>query len=769
LNRYWGYNSFLPLQWEAVTAIGARRDSLVILPTGGGKSVCFQLPVLAMAGTAIVISPLVSLMKDQVDTLRGLGIAAAYLNSAMSEEERAQTLRALQAGEYQLLYVAPERFAGADFMAFLHQCDIAYFVIDEAHCISQWGHDFRPAYRELSRLRREFPQLGIHAFTATATEPVRRDIIQALGLHQPEVHIGNFERANLFYRVQHRHDLNKQVRQIIDRHPNEGGIIYCISRKDVDELAKTLKTQGYNVLPYHAGLSDALRTSNQEAFLREQVDIVVATVAFGMGIDRSNIRYVIHTGMPKSIENYQQEAGRAGRDRLEAECVLLYSGSDVGKWRTIMGKPDTETDQAALDKLYEMSNYCQRLLCRHKFLVEYFGQPYEKTNCGHCDACLGEYETLPDSLTVALKILSCVARLKERFGASHVAQVLRGANTEKIQQFAHQQLSTYGLLSEYRAADITQWIDQLVHQEFLAREPQYNSLQLTPSGLSMLKNKQGSAFLVKPVPRKESSKKAKAEAVQGDFDAALFETLRVLRKSLAIEQRVPPYIIFSDATLRDMARRLPTSLSAFRQIKGVGEAKMQTLAPRFLDAILEFMDGKPSVSSESSELGEPVFERAEADFSDSQVSWPDRATRKSNPATIDSDAFHLETYSPNESDTGQLSDNPARVSQSNKNKLSKEEVMRQFAEGVSFDEVLENSGKALSTVVEHLCEYLQQHAITRPEPWVSSSTYQAVCRAVFALGGTRMKPLYEALNEQVSYDEIRISLVLIQNSLWDRP
>lgn len=717
LKQYWGYTSFLPIQQEAVTAIAEHRDSLVILPTGGGKSVCFQLPVLAMEGTAIVISPLVSLMKDQVDTLQALGISAAYLNSSMTEDERSQTLQDLQAGNYKLLYVAPERFGGGDFINFLHQCQVAYFVIDEAHCISQWGHDFRPAYRELSQLRQAFPNIGIHAFTATATEPVRRDMIQALNLNKPAIHIGNFERSNLLYRVQHRSDTIKQVRQIIDRHPNEGGIIYCISRKDVDELAKTLKSLGYDALPYHAGLSDETRSKNQDAFIREQVNIVVATVAFGMGIDRSNIRYVIHTGMPKSIENYQQEAGRAGRDRLEAECVLLYSGTDVGKWRTIMGKASTETDQAALEKLYEMSNYCQRVLCRHKFLVEYFGQPYAKLNCGHCDACLGEYETLDDSQIVALKILSCVARVKERFGAQYVAQVLKGANTDKIRQFGHHELSTYGLLSEYRPADIVQWIDQLVHQKFLNREPQYNSLQLTSAGLLMMKNKQGQALLAKPVQPKETSKKSASQAESVDFDIALFESLRGLRKVLATEQRVPPYVIFSDATLRDMARRIPTSLVEFRQIKGVGETKLHTLCPRFLDVILDYVNGNTTKLSDS-EFGNPLARTA---------------TAKARSRTT----------------------------------FSKEDALQHFAEGATFDEVLQKSGKALSTVVGYLCEYLQQHAITSPEPWVAPEVYQAVQTAVLDLGSARLKPIYEALDKQVSYDEIRICLALLQNDTWD--
>ncbi len=705
LRQYWGYESFLPMQQESVDAILNRQDSLTILPTGGGKSLCFQLPALAMPGTSVVISPLVSLMKDQVDTLRGLGISAGLLNNTMSEEERRDTLRQLQEGAFQLLYVAPERFAGEGFFQLLRECPIACFVIDEAHCISQWGHDFRPAYRELGNLRQAFPRAGIHAFTATATPPVQTDIARALHLKNPKTLVGDFERPNLLYRVQYRTNLLKQVCGIIDRYPDEGGIIYCISRKDVEDLTRQLNEQGYDALPYHAGLADGTRTRNQEAFISERVRIVVATVAFGMGIDRSNIRYVIHTGMPKSIEHYQQEAGRAGRDRLPAECVLLYSGADVGKWRTIMGAPATEADQIGLDKLYEMSNYCQRVLCRHKFLVEYFGQAYGKDNCGHCDCCLGEFEVLADSPTVARKILSCVVRVGERFGSHHVAQVLKGSQSERITQFGHETLSTYGLLSEYRQGDIVQWIEQLVNLDYLARDPEYQSLRLTLSGRALLKEG-GEISLAKPIrpsKTKASPKTASPDTdLEQEADRALFEELRRLRREIAAEQRVPPYIIFGDVTLREMARRKPTTLTGFRGLKGVGEAKLASLCPRFLKAILEFLNKTPEA-----------------------IPTPTPASRGS----------------------------------------SKEEALAMFAAGASFDDVLNATGRTESTVTGYLCDYLRQARITEPEPWLQEETFRRICGSALKLGLERLKPLWEDLAETVTYDEIRVAAILMENRL----
>ena len=601
LARVWGYSAFRPLQEDAIGQILDRRDSVVILPTGGGKSLCYQLPAILMEGTAIVFSPLISLMKDQVDTLDSMGIAVGCLNSAMPESERGETVRRYRRGELKLLYCAPERLDADSFRELMEERPPSCFIIDEAHCISEWGHDFRPAYRGLGRLRKQFPEISIHAFTATATEAVRADVARALGLRDPHWLVGEFERDNLHYAVRYRQNLLKQVLEIVEKYPGEGGIVYCISRKDVDELAKSLKEKGISALPYHAGLSDEKRQKHQEKFVMEKVQVMVATVAFGMGIDRSNVRYVIHAGMPKTVENYQQEAGRAGRDGLTSECVVLFSDADVAKWLRIMGDARTETEKILLQKMKEMAGFCQQPLCRQRFLVEYFGQAYAPGKCGSCDYCKGEYPKVDDSVMTARKILSGVARVKERFGASHVAQVLHGADTERVRQFGHHLQSTWGLMKDVPAPTLVQFVNQLVHAGYLIREPEHSTLRLSEAGHLLMRDGEGEIQLYQPlIPPKETrearaSRKKKGGAASSgpvtEYDRSLFETLRTLRRTIAEEQNVPPFIIFSDATLRHMAANSPRTMGTFRLISGVGEAKLEAYGRRFIDAIITYGEG----------------------------------------------------------------------------------------------------------------------------------------------------------------------------------
>ncbi|MCY2992044.1 MAG: DNA helicase RecQ [Planctomycetota bacterium] len=589
LGKYWGYDSFLPLQAEAMSSVLRGRDSVVVLPTGGGKSLCFQAPAMCLPGLALVVSPLISLMKDQVDALRNCGVSAAFANSTLSAAERRRVADDIRAGRLRLLYLAPERLLTEGTLEFLKTAQVSLVAIDEAHCISSWGHDFRPEYRSLRLLKEVFPNVGIHAYTATASELVRRDIAEQLRLTDPEILVGSFDRPNLIYKVQRRHDRLKQIRQVLERHPSESGIIYCITRKDVDQTSAVLTELGYRVRPYHAGLTDDDRRRNQEAFIQEQVDTIVATVAFGMGIDKSNVRYVIHAGMPKSLEHYQQESGRAGRDGLEAECCLFFSGQDYGVWKSITEESEPTAREGALQSLSAMLNFCTGVQCRHRAIVEYFGQRLDGESCQACDVCLGQLDLVDDALIIGQKILSCVLRLQQRFGGEYTAKVLNGSEEQRIVQQGHHQLSTWGLLAAEQLRTIRDWIEQLVSQDFLVKAGEFNVLEVTPEGRRLLKG-QVTPRLLRPAKPAKAGKAAAASEVDSweGVDRGLFDELRRLRQEHAAVQNVPAYIVFSDATLRDVARRRPSSLDGFRQIKGVGDKKLADYGQAFVARLVAY-------------------------------------------------------------------------------------------------------------------------------------------------------------------------------------
>jgi ATP-dependent DNA helicase RecQ len=593
--RHWGYRTLRPMQDQAMQAVLDERDSLVVLPTGGGKSLCYQAPAVLRGGTTVVISPLIALMKDQVDSLRACGVAAASIDSSLSAGERFAYEMDVRQGEVRLLFMSPERLVQTDFYRVLQQIDVRTFAIDEAHCISHWGHDFRPEYRQLSRLREFFPKAAVHGYTATATEQVRRDIIAQLALKDPVVLVGNFDRPNLIYRVLTRQDVLRQTLDVIERHESEAGIIYCLRRRDVDELADGLQKKGIKVMPYHAGMTGEQRQAAQDAFAAEQVDVIVATVAFGMGIDRSNVRFVLHAAMPKSLEHYQQETGRAGRDGLEAECVLLYSGADVFTFKSMLAKSAKEAgNEAHLPSVFkhldDMDRYCRGAVCRHRALVSYFGQDYGGDNCSACDLCLGDTEEVSDALIVAQKILSCVARVKQSFGIGHIAAVLRGENTENVRKRGHDKLTTFGLLKCHGKADVRDWVYQLIAQGVLLQVgDEYPILRLNDASWEVMRG-QRQVRLVQLVRRKkgERPEKAKVETVSWEgVDRELFETFRRLRRDLAHDRQVSAFIIFEDRTLRELARMRPSTLERMRLIPGVGDKRLRDFGALFLTLIAD--------------------------------------------------------------------------------------------------------------------------------------------------------------------------------------
>jgi len=593
LHQFWGYTSFRPLQREAMAAVMDGRDSLLVLPTGGGKSLCFQAPALVRDGLALVVSPLIALMKDQVDTLVANGIGAACYNSAMSADQRAAVRSGLKEGRYRMLYVAPERLvgeAGPAAITGMTSQPISFVAVDEAHCISQWGHDFRPEYRQLAALRRVLPGASMHAYTATATGRVRRDIVSQLGLVDPVELVGSFDRPNLVYRVLPRSNLKRQILDVLSRHKAQAGIVYCPSRREVDDLAAWLREEGHRAVAYHAGLDDDERHRNQDAFLNEDVDIVVATVAFGMGIDRSDVRFVLHAGAPQSLEHYQQESGRAGRDGLEAECVLVASAADFLKWRVMLER-NGELSVERRGLLRDMERYAARVGCRHAHIVGYFGEAYQRESCDACDYCLGELEAIAEPVVLARKILSCVARVGQRFGAAHVTNVLRGSDGEQVAARGHATLSTFGLLREASIDEVRGYIDQLLAHGLLQQtDDGYPVLQLTADGVRVMKDADVSGdFSLARQRRPEKGRSAPRARVEVEswegVDRTLFERLRAMRLEIARSRSVPPYVIFHDSTLRELARIKPRSLSELSGVYGMGAKKIDALGGVILETI----------------------------------------------------------------------------------------------------------------------------------------------------------------------------------------
>ena len=609
LKQVFGFSSFRPLQEEIMRDALAGKDVLAILPTGGGKSLCFQLPALVKPGLTVVVSPLIALQKDQVDALQAAGVAATFLNSSLADGASRPRLRGLHQGEYRLLYVAPERLLLSGFIEDLLRWNVNLFAIDEAHCISEWGHDFRPEYRQLATLRDKFPGVPMMALTATATERVRGDILKQLRLRDPQCYVASFNRPNLTYRVSGKTGAYGQLLDFVRARPREAGIIYCQARKTTEELARKLTADGIKSAPYHAGLTSEERSKNQDAFLRDEVRVVCATIAFGMGINKPNVRFVIHYDLPKNIEGYYQETGRAGRDGLPSECLLLFSPGDrVKQMRFIDEKPNPDERAIARAQLEQMLHYAEIATCRRESLLGYFGEKYtpdsgdsqsEETvtapvDCGGCDNCLEPRATW-DGTVAAQKFLSCVYRIREKSGFSvglqHVVEVLCGADTEKIRKFGHQSLSTYNIGGEHSRTEWGAIGRELVRLGLLIQNAdQFHVLEITADGRAALKAR-AKITLTRPVSAPASADKHRAGEIA--CDEALFEKLRALRKRLADERGVPPYIVFSDVALRQMARFYPQTDAEFSRISGVGEKKLREFGAAFLAEIAAHLQTYP--------------------------------------------------------------------------------------------------------------------------------------------------------------------------------
>jgi len=595
LNSVFGFQEFRPNQEEIVKQILGLRDVFAVMPTGGGKSLCYQLPARMMEGTTVVISPLISLMKDQVDAALENGIEAAFINSTLSPREMSDVFHRVRDNALELLYVAPERFAMKSFIETLRTISISLFAIDEAHCISEWGHDFRPDYLSLSSITRDFPRIPVAAFTATATRKVQQDIIDRLGLRSPYVVRASFDRPNLLYRVERKSRLKHQLLRFLGRHPDEPGIIYRTTRDSVEELAAFLSHNGIRALPYHAGLAPEVRKNNQNAFSRDETTVVVATIAFGMGIDKSNVRFVIHGDLPKNMESYYQETGRAGRDGEPAHCVLFFSRGDIPRIRYFIDQiPDERERAVAVDKMNQTIRYASHNVCRRKQILEYFGESYEKDNCGTCDICAGTVEKV-DVTVDAQKLMSAVYRTGQRFGITHVIDVVTGADTKRIRELGHHRIKTYGTGSDEGKRYWRFLVDELLAQEILRQDGgQYPVLKITQKGKDVLF---GGAQVV--ALKREETKRRERVQKGGEYepyDEPLFQELRALRKRLADLQGVPPFVIFSDRTLHEICRLYPTTPAEMRRINGVGDVKLERYGEDFVEAVRTYLEAHPDVS-----------------------------------------------------------------------------------------------------------------------------------------------------------------------------
>jgi len=713
LKDTFGYDTFRPMQREVIQNVLNKRDTLPVMPTGGGKSLCYQIPALIFEGLTVVVSPLIALMKDQVEQMRAVGVPALFLNSTLSYEAYQENMEYVRSGETRLLYLAPETLLTTRITELLANVRVDCLTIDEAHCISEWGHDFRLEYRQLVEVRRHFPSAVCLALTATATERVRKDIKRSLGFSVQNEFIGSFNRENLYIEVLPKSDPAIQTASFLKRFKDQSGIIYCFSRKQVDELAKTLSSKGYAVRAYHAGLEDEERRRNQEAFIRDDAQIIVATIAFGMGINKPNVRFVIHFDLPKSLENYYQEIGRAGRDGLPAHCLLLYSYGDVAKLRYFIDQKEGEERQVAAQHLDALVRYAEdEINCRRKPILNYFGEDYKAQNCNNCDNCNAEPPVLEDITVPAQKFLSCAKRTGERFGAGHVADVLLGSKKEKLLLLEHDKLSTYGIGQELNHKQWMHLARQLAQMGYLSQDGEYHTLSLTTKALETLRTRTKISGQLKEVEERAPQKANQAEL---EYNHALFAILRSKRKELADEAGVPPYMVFSDRTLVEMSAFTPQSPDSMLKINGVGQAKAQKYGETFLKLIQGYCQ-KHGIEEKSRSTPES------------------KSMRASSASKIPRNGA-----------------DPRYIT-----------VGQAYNSGESLQQIADRFGVTRGTIIEHLLTFSNDGNSLRQDDELQSmaSSGPLIQKTVFDafnnLGTEYLRPVFERLNGTVSYDELKI-------------